>query len=139
MKKSLFLVVAAVVVGAGIMLAPGPVFAHHAFASEFDANKPVELKGTIVKMMWTNPHGWLYIDVKEPDGKVTTWALEFGGPTGLYKKGWRKQDLPVGAEVLVKGFLAKNGTKTANASNVVLADGRRLFAGSSGTGAPEPQ
>ena len=139
MKKLLFFLVVAVTVGLGLMLAVEPAFAHHAFASEFDANKRVELKGTIVKMLWTNPHGWLYIDVKEPDGKTATWALEFGGPTALYKRGWRKEDLPVGAEVSVKGYLAKNGTKTANASNVVLSDGRTLFAGSSGTGAPEAQ
>lgn len=135
MKKS-FLVVAAIALGVTLSLAAGTVSAHHAFAAEYDAAKPVTLKGTIVKMMWINPHGWLYIDVKEASGKVVPWALEFGGPSALYKRGWRKDDLPVGAEVTVTGYLAKNGTKTANASSVTLAGGKRLFAGSSNTGAP---
>jgi hypothetical protein len=118
-------------------VATGPTFAHHAFAAEYDAQKKVTLKGAIVKMDWVNPHSWLYIDVKEPDGEMVTWALEFGPPQALYKRGWRKENLPVGEEVTVEAYLAKNGSRTANARNVVLVDGRNLFAGSSGTGAPD--
>lgn len=134
MKK--FLMAAAATFAVSMLVATGTAFAHHAFASEYDAAKPVTLKGTIVKMQWINPHGWLHIDVKEPDGTVATWAIEFAGPSSLLKRGWRKTDLPVGAEVTVKGYLAKNGTKTAHSSGVSLPDGRALFSGSSGTGAP---
>jgi len=109
----------------------GSVLAHHQFSSEFDATKRVTLKGKVTKMAWVNPHAWLYIDVAEPDGKVVNWALEFGIPRTLIRQGWRKEDLPAGAMVTIEGFLAKNGSNTANASKVILADGRQLFAGSS--------
>ena len=136
MKKLLFLVVATVAFGVGLILATAPVFAHHSFIAEYDPHAPVTLKGTITKMEWVNPHGWLHIEVKGPDGKVVNWILEFGSPNTLYKRGWRKEDLPFGAEVTVSGFRAKDGSPAANADNVVLADGKKLFAGSSGTGAP---
>ena len=136
-KKLSFLVVLALTAGVGLLLTAGPVFAHHAFASEFDANQPVTLKGTIVKMQWTNPHGWLYIDVKDADGKVVNWAVELGAVTGLLKRGWRKEDLPVGAEVTVDGWRGRTPVPKANARNIMMADGRKLFAGSSGTGAPQ--
>jgi hypothetical protein len=137
MKK--FLMVAAAAFALSTLMAGATVLAHHAFASEYDAKKPVTVKGTITKMQWINPHAWLHIDVKAPDGSVQSWALEFGGPSGLMKRGWRKTDLPVGAEVTVKGYLAKNGTNTINADTVTMGDGRSLFAGSSGTGAPNDQ
>ena len=114
-----------------IVVASGSVFAHHQFSSEFDASKRITLTGKVTKMAWVNPHAWLYIDVTQPDGKVVSWALEFGIPRTLIRQGWRKEDLPAGAIVTIEGFLAKNGSNTANASKVTLADGRALFAGSS--------
>jgi|KBSMisStaDraftv2_1062788.scaffolds.fasta_scaffold172316_2 hypothetical protein len=116
------------------------VDAHHSFSAQYDANKPVVLRGTINRMLWSNPHGHLYIDVKSADGKIVTWELETASPAGLYSRGWRKEDLPVGAEVVVRGFLARDGTAAANAGTVTLVTGNKeLFAGSPGTGAPEPQ
>jgi hypothetical protein len=111
-------------------------FAHHSFAAEYDGNKPVTLKGTISGMQWSNPHSWVQVDSKAPDGAVKTCRCEFGSPNQLYRKGVKKTDLPVGAEVTVTGFMAKDGTTTMNATSVTLADGRQLFAGGSAPGAP---
>lgn len=111
--------------------------AHHAFAAEFDRNKPVTLVGTLTKVSWVNPHSWIYVDVKGANGAVTNWSIEFGAPGALLRRGVRRTDFPLGIEVRVEGFLAKSGQPVANASTVLLPDGRRLFAGSSGTpGAP---
>ncbi len=112
--------------------------AHHAFAAEFDVNKPVTLVGTLTKVAWVNPHGWIYVDVKGKDGTVTGWAIEFGSPNALLRRGLRKADFPPGMTVTVKGYLAKSGKPVANASTVTLPDGRSLFAGSSTTPGAQP-
>ena len=112
------------------------VSAHHGFAAEFDANRPVNLEGTVTKMEWVNPHSWIHIDVKKPDGTVESWAIEGGTPNTLLRRGLRKSDLLAGTEIKVDGFAAKDGGLRANGKDITLADGRQLFLGSSGTGAP---
>jgi hypothetical protein len=108
------------------------VYGHHAFSAEFDANQPLLLKGTITGMEWVNPHAWLHIDVKNPDGKVVNWSVEFSGATALYKKGWRKEMLPIGLEVTAEAFRAKNPSPTAHADKVTLPDGRQLLGAAPG-------
>jgi hypothetical protein len=112
------------------------VTAHHAFAAEFDANRPVILQGTVTKMDWVNPHSWIHIDVVRPDGKVEKWMIEGGTPNTLLRRGLKKQDLPAGTKVKVEGYRAKDGGMRANGRNITLPDGRALFLGSSGPGAP---
>jgi hypothetical protein len=129
--RSLF---AAIVVG--LLVQSAAPRAHHAFSAEFDANKPVTLRGSITRVEWINPHSWLYLDVKDDSGQVRSWKVEMGAPNQLLRRGWNKNTLPVGTEVVVEGYQAKNGMQIANGGSVVLADGRKLFVGSSGTGAP---
>ena len=112
-----------------VWMAVAPAVAHHAFAAEFDFDKPVKLTGTVTSVRWSNPHAWLYIDVKGDDGTVVNWALEFGGANSLYRRGWRQGDVEPGTLVTIEGFQARSGTPTANARNIALPDGRRLFSG----------
>jgi hypothetical protein len=110
--------------------------AHHAFAAEFDANKPVRFEGTVTKMQWTNPHVWLHLDVKKPDGTVESWAFEAGTPNVLFRRGFTKNSLPAGTKIVIDGYRAKDGSRRANGRDITFADGRKLFMGSSGIGAP---
>ena len=111
--------------------------AHHAFAAEFDARKPVKLRGTVTRMEWINPHTWIHVDVKGPDGSVVTWMVEGGSPNSLFRRGFTKNSLVPGTEILIEGYQAKDGSNKANGRDVTFPDGRKLFLGSSGTGAPD--
>lgn len=103
--------------------------AHHAFSAEFDQGKPVLLEGTVTKADWTNPHAWIYVDVKGADGNVVNWAVEMGPPSALLRRGWKKSSMQFGVMLKIEGFAAKNGKEFANATNITLPDGTKIFAG----------
>jgi hypothetical protein len=111
--------------------------AHHSFAAEYDEKKTIKLQGKVTEMKWANPHAWIYMDVTGADGKVVNWAFETGGANALFRRGWRKEDLPAGTVLIIDGWQARNGSNTANARSITFHDGRRLFAGTSNQNAQE--
>lgn len=131
------LVVGAVgIAGVWLLLGSAAPSAHHAFSAEFDANQPITLRGTVARVEWINPHSWIHVDVKTPEGKVDRWMIEGGNPTVLLRRGITRDSLPAGTEIVVEGFRAKGNPFRANGRDLTFADGRKLFMGSSGTGAP---
>lgn len=130
------LIVSAIGAAVVLLFTTASTLAHHAFSGEFDSTKPVQLRGIVVKMEWINPHAWLHLAVTDADGNVVTWMIEAGPPGALVRRGWRKDSVIPGIELLVTGYQAIDGSNRANGRDVTFPDGRRLFAGSSGTGAP---
>ena len=118
----------------GLLLTTGTAQAHHAFAAEFDAARPVELRGVVTRMEWINPHSWITIDVTTEQGTVETWEVEAGAPNAMFRRGFTRDSLPVGTEVVVRGYQARDGSQRANGRDVTLPDGQRLFLGSSRPG-----
>jgi len=135
MQTKLAAIVAAA--GLGVVLAAAPAFPHHAFAAEFDANKPVKLRGTVTKMEWINPHTWIHIDVKKQDGTVDEWMIEAGTPNTLLRRGFTKDSLKLGTEVIVDGYQSKDGSLRANGRDLTLPNGQTLFLGGNANGAPD--
>ena len=132
MRSSILLALAA----AGLVVGPSTGWAHHSFAAEYDAAKPITLKGRVTKVDWVNPHSWVHIDVTGPDGKVTNWACETAPPNILYRQGWRRDSLKEGDDVTIDGFSSKDGSATMTARSVTMPNGRKMFAGSNTDGAP---
>src|SRR5579862_4804665 len=124
--------------GLGLVAAALPALAHHSFAAEYDSKKPITISGVVTKMEWMNPHARFYVDMKDADGKITNWNFELGAIPVLLKQGWRKDSLKAGDQVSVEGFMAKDGSRSANARSVLLASGRRVFAGSSADASQVP-
>jgi hypothetical protein len=125
------------VAGLSLLVSAVPLKAHHSFEAEYDSKKPVEVKGTVTKMEWMNPHARFYVDVKDDSGKVINWNFELGSPNVLRRQGWSRDSLKVGDTVTVEGYLAKDGSNLANARRITLADGRKVFNGSAGEGGPQ--
>jgi|SRR5579871_5861823 len=128
--------IAMLLAGAGLLLAAAPVWAHHAFAAEFDAKKPVKLRGTITRVEWINPHSWIHINAKNADGSSQEWMIEGGTPNTLFRRGITKDSLPVGTEIVVDGYQAKDGSFRANGRDITFPDGKKLFLGASSSDAP---
>jgi hypothetical protein len=122
------------IVAVAALLAATPAAAHHAFAAEFDSDKPVKVKGSVTKVEWVNPHAWIYVDVKGDDGKVVNWHFELGPPNALFRLGWKKDAIPEGTQVEISGYRAKSGENVGNGRSITLPDGRELFSGGSGPG-----
>ena len=134
MKAKLAVAIAVIgLIGAATTMS---ISAHHAFAAEFDANKPVKFEGTVKSMQWINPHVWLHMEVKKPDGTVENWAFEAGTPNVLFRRGFTKDSLLPGTKIIIDGYQAKDGSRRANGRDITFPDGKKLFMGSSGTGAP---
>jgi hypothetical protein len=129
---------AIIVAGVGLLATAAPMLAHHAFAAEFDEKKPVTLTGRVTKWELVNPHSWIHLDVKNPDGSTTQWMVEGGSPNALFRNGFTKESLPEGTEIVVQGYLAKDGASRAVGANLTYKDGKRLFMGGSAPGANAP-
>ena len=129
-------ILCAAIVTFGLVVSNPTVLAHHAFSSEFDANRPVKFTGTVTKMMWVNPHAWIYVDVKKPDGTTEEWMIEAGTPNTLLRRGFTKASLQAGTVIKVDGYQSKDGSLRANGRDLTLPDGRTLFVGATDTGAP---
>ena len=132
MKKPICLTLAAF----GVLISAFPLLAHHAFAAEFDVNKPVKLRGNVVKIEMVNPHSWIHVAVKNPDGTTTEWMIEGGSPNALIRHGFTKSSLPVGTEIIFEGYQAKDGSPRANGRDFTFPDGKKIFLGSSGPDGP---
>jgi hypothetical protein len=130
-------VLGVLVAGVGLLMSSVPAMAHHSFAAEYDSSKPVTVSGKVTKVEWMNPHARFYLDVKDENGNVSNWEFELGSPNGLMRQGWTRHSLQVGDQVTVSGYSAKDGSRLANARNVTLADGRKVFAGSATDGGPK--
>ena len=135
--RNKFSVVVASVACLLLILAAVPVWAHHAFSAEFDAAKPIKLQGTVKKVELINPHSWITIEIKRPDGTVQTWEIEAGAPNAMFRRGFTKDAIPVGTEIVVNGYQAKDGKQRANGLDLTLPDGKRLFLASSAQDAPD--
>ena len=120
-----------------LVLSAAPSWAHHSFPAEFDGTRPIRLQGTVKKVEWINPHSWITIEIKTPDGKVETWEIEAGAPNALFRRGFNKDSLPIGTEIVVSGYPAKNGKQRANGRDLTLPDGTKLFLASSAPDAPD--
>jgi hypothetical protein len=130
---------AVLIAGAGMALSAIPAWAHHAFAAEFDAKKPVHLEGTVTKVELINPHAWIHVDAKNADGTVTSWMVEAGSPNVLLRRGFTKQSVAPGTAVVVEGYQSKDGSNRANGRDITLPNGQKLFLGSQGTGSPDEE